>query len=146
MRNMKRILFGTLLLALLFASGLVVSSTVLAAPCNPVDPDCEPRIPWPIAVRNDGNYPNYQLGDQATLNVFDPNKPNAPVYRHRLKDGVPDGTNVYIGHTDGNGQLTRSLPLNDPAICGTYTNERFSVGSPYSRKSNPALNYTVTCP
>ncbi|MEO1088233.1 MAG: hypothetical protein AAFY88_28710, partial [Acidobacteriota bacterium] len=111
----------------------------------------------PVAKRPDGHFPHYQLGDTATLEIVtDPPQPHAPVYTWRTKDGVADRIgepltlydvwgNGSPAITDGDGRLVYSATLDDAGACGSYTEERFSVGSTAAQASG-ALSYVVYCP
>lgn len=91
-------------------------------------------------------YPNYRVGGPATLIVdTSPPKIYAPVWEFRYKNGQPDGPQPeLIGITDGSGSFVISISSLPAGVEGTYTDERYAVGSPYGPKSSPALNFTIS--
>ncbi len=98
------------------------------------------------------NTTNYYLGGYAIHTIYtDPIKPKQPVFswrNHTNFDGTPGihtQNGKLIGYTDNNGVLNvvvERLPFN-PVHCGWFRNERVSVGSKYSQKSN-SLSFTIT--
>ncbi len=90
-------------------------------------------------------YPNYEVGDIATLTcTTNPAQPSANVYRWRFKDEQPDGLQPsLIGVTDGQGVFTNTVVLSSDDV-GSYSGERFAVGSPTGPRSAPAMSFTVT--
>jgi len=98
------------------------------------------------------NITNYYLKDYAIYTVYtDPIKPNQPVFLWRNHTnfngtrGIHTANGKLIGYTDNSGVLNivvEELPL-DPVHCGWFRNERVSVGSIYSPKSN-SLSFTIT--
>lgn len=88
-------------------------------------------------------FPDYQIGDTAVLEIAtNPVQADAPVYRWRLKDGLPDGSQpLLVGTTDASGRFTQTAPLVS-GVEGSYTGERYAVG----RTTNPrstALIFTI---
>ncbi len=118
-----------------------------------------PTLSPPSASRPDGHFPGYELGDHAIMRlVTDPPQPFQKVYGWRLKNGVVERNGEPLRYQDTNGiwrdRLTDAsgvlevhwdLPLDAFTICGTYTDERFAVGSANGARSAP-LSYTVSCP
>ena len=100
----------------------------------------------PTATRNDGHYPNYEYGDQAVLTVKAPGHAFEDVYTWRKKDGSQERSALVIGQTDSNGTFINTVTITDTSVCGSYSDEKFAVGSSSAPKS-VALSYTVTgCP
>ncbi|MEM7049514.1 MAG: pre-peptidase C-terminal domain-containing protein [Acidobacteriota bacterium] len=108
------------------------------------------------AVRPDGHFPSYRLGDMAQLHLTTfPPRPGERVYGWRLKDGAVERDGVVLQYddaegrrhdylTDENGELLIELTLSDPSVCGSYSQEQFAVGDPNSARSAPA-SFTVEC-
>lgn len=90
-------------------------------------------------------YPNYRVGGPASLHIeTDPAQIYAPVYEFRFKNGQADGPQPkLIGYTDSAGRFDLSYSSLPAGIEGSYSNERYAVGSPWGQKSSPAFNYTV---
>lgn len=91
----------------------------------------------PAAVRA-APYPDYQVGDTATLTIAtNPARAHADVWRYRLRDGAPDGSQpTHLGQTGADGRFTLSEVL-EPDDVGIYTEERFAIGSAGSLQSEP---------
>ncbi|MCG8454925.1 MAG: hypothetical protein MI919_01490, partial [Holophagales bacterium] len=83
-------------------------------------------------------FPNYLVGDPDHLVITtDPVQAHQPVFRYRLKDGVPDGAQpTVIGFTSVFGRLEVEEVFTTEAV-GNYTQERFAVGSPDGLRSDP---------
>ena len=108
----------------------------------------EEPVMYTYASRNDNHYPNYTLGDTANLTITtSPAQPFAKVYNWRMKGGEWERTAKEIGTTDANGryEVDVELPTDLTELCGSYSNERYAVGSTSNPQSS-AMAYTITCP
>ncbi len=97
----------------------------------------------PSAVRF-APFPSYEVGDTAVLDIFtSPAQANQKVYRYRYKDGSADGNQpTLIGITNSLGRLRNTYVLEQSDI-GTYSSERFAVGTPTGPTST-SLNFVVS--
>lgn len=142
------ILTFTMLTMFMVAGGFAISTTSAAFDdCIPdVDGDCSPPDPcFSYAIRNDGNWPNYEIGDFARLTLLDTCEPNEPVYTWRTRDGVQERNGMLLGYTDGNGRFINTVSsLPDIDICGTYTNEQYAIGSVNAPRLNLTSPYTIS--
>ncbi|CAM2065261.1 RHS repeat-associated core domain-containing protein [Sulfidibacter corallicola] len=102
------------------------------------------------ATRNDGNFPDYQLGDTIRLEIQTvPPQPNQTVYVRRKRDGFLELADVPLPHqpntTDETGKLVVSFTYDDPSFCGSYSEETFAVGAPTGPRSAPLAGYSTAC-
>ncbi|TQV82933.1 RHS repeat-associated core domain-containing protein [Aliikangiella coralliicola] len=99
----------------------------------------------PHVERTDTNFPNYVIGQTATLRLTtNPIQSNEDVFGWRFKDGQLERNGDFVGKTNAAGIFENTLVLEDPSICGSYSGEQFSVGSSTGPRSN-SLTYTISC-